>query len=90
MGLRFRGKSGSKTSWFNYSASKRGFNLSSSVKLDDNFTINIGKNAIRKTINLGGGFSYVTQSKLGKASWGGTLKLAIAAFIVIVFFIIIA
>ena len=69
MGLSFRGKTKGKGSWLNYSASKRGLHVSSSVKLSDKLTLNVSKHGNRATFNFGNGLkwtSYKSAKSKGK------------------------
>lgn len=67
MGLRFKGKTGGKDAWINYSVSSKGTHASTSFKFGDDMTVNVGKNGTRTTFNMGGGLSYVADRPYSKS-----------------------
>lgn len=61
MGLRYKGKTGGKDAWFNYSISSKGIHTSTSLKFGEDVTVNVSKSGTRTTYNMGDGLSYVTN-----------------------------
>lgn len=70
MGFQLRRRTKGKNSWFNYSYSKRnGLRGSLSFKIGKDWTVNLGRNGARTTVNLGNGLKYVSpQRKLFDAA----------------------
>lgn len=58
MGFKYKGKTGGKDAWVNYTVSSKGIKTSSSVKFGDDMTVNINKKRTRTTFNLGDGLTY--------------------------------
>lgn len=64
MGFQLRRRTKGKNSWFNYSYSKRnGLRGSLSFKIGKDWTVNLGRNGTRTTVNLGNGLRYVSPQR---------------------------
>lgn len=70
MGFQLRRRTKGRNSWFNYSYSKRnGLRGSLSFKIGKDWTVNLGRNGTRTTVNLGNGLRYVSpQRKFGTSA----------------------
>lgn len=68
MGFRYRGKTSGKDAWINYSVSSKGIKASTSFKVGDDMTVNVGKDRTRTTFNLGDGLTYVADRPHKKAT----------------------
>jgi len=68
MGFRYRGKTSGKDAWINYSVSSKGIKASTSFKVGDDVTVNVGKDRTRTTFNLGDGLTYVADRPHKKAT----------------------
>ena len=63
MGFSVRGRTKGKSSWLNYSASKRGLHSSYSHKVSKNLTFNFSKRGNRVTYNFGNGIRWTATGK---------------------------
>lgn len=72
MGFSVRGRTKGKSSWFNYSASKRGLHGSYSQKLGKDLTLNFSKRGNRVTYNFGNGIRWTATGKKTKTKTQAT------------------